>query len=201
MARIGEVTRTTTETDIRLRWNLDGQGHSTITTGIGFFDHMLIAFARHGFFDLEIEARGDLEVDAHHTVEDVGIALGLAFSRAIGQKTGIARFGTAFVPMDEALVMAAVDISGRPYLALELDVGNERVGQFPACLLEEFLRAFAVNAGLTLHLRKLSGRNAHHCLEAAFKALARALNQASSLDPRVEGLLSTKGTLGEGSAQ
>lgn len=193
--RFGEITRATSETDILLSLALDGKGESTIDTGVGFFDHMLTAFAKHGFFDLNVQARGDLEVDAHHTVEDVGIVLGQALAKALGNKAGITRFGTAFVPMDEALVMASLDISGRPYLALDWALPNETLGTFPAVLGEEFFRAFAFNAGLTLHIRQLAGRNAHHLLEAAFKAVARALAEACALDSRVEGILSTKGLL------
>ncbi len=194
--RVGEVARATAETDIQVIWQLDGKGYSTIDTGIGFFDHMLTAFAKHGFFDLTVRARGDLEVDAHHTVEDVGIVLGQAFAKALGNKASITRFGTAFVPMDEALVMAAVDISGRPYLALDWELSNEQLGAFPAVLVEEFFRALAFNGGITLHIRQMAGRNMHHLLEAAFKAMARALAQACALDSRVEGILSTKGLLG-----
>lgn len=194
--RIGEVSRVTAETDIQITLNLDGKGHGTVDTGIGFFDHMLMAFAKHGFFDLDVRARGDLHVDAHHTVEDAGIVLGRAFDKALGSKAGIARFGTAFVPMDEVLVMAAVDISGRPYTNFSWSLANEQLGVFPAVLAEEFFRALAFNAHITLHIREVAGGNAHHLLEAAFKATARALAEASSMDPRVEGLLSTKGRIG-----
>ncbi|NMB46189.1 MAG: imidazoleglycerol-phosphate dehydratase HisB [Firmicutes bacterium] len=194
--RIGEVARTTLETDIQIRIDLDGKGQSNIDTGIGFLDHMLTAFAKHGFFDLAISAQGDLEVDAHHTVEDVGIVLGQAIGKALGNKAGIARFGTAFLPMDEVLVMAAVDISGRPYAAFSWNLPAEQLGAFPAVLAEEFFQALAFNAGITLHIREVAGGNTHHLLEAAFKATARALAKACAMDPRVEGLLSTKGRLG-----
>ncbi|NLJ25989.1 MAG: imidazoleglycerol-phosphate dehydratase HisB [Firmicutes bacterium] len=194
--RIGEVSRTTLETEIKVKWNLDGKGQSKVKTGIGFFDHMLTAFAKHGFFDLEICAKGDLEVDAHHTVEDVGIVLGQALNQALGNKAGIARFGTAFLPMDEVLVMASIDISGRPYACFAWNLTDEQLGAFPAVLAEEFFRALAFNGGITLHIQEVAGGNMHHLLEAAFKATARALAQACSSDPRVEGLLSTKGRLG-----
>ena len=194
--RVGKVARATAETDIRIVFDLDGKGHSTVETGIGFFDHMLTAFAKHGFFDLDVQARGDLEVDAHHTVEDVGIVLGQALAQALGKKAGITRFGTAFVPMDEVLVMATVDISGRPFVACSWNLSNEHLGAFPALLAEEFFRALAFNGGITLHIREIAGGNTHHLLEAAFKATARALADACAIDPRVEGLLSTKGRLG-----
>jgi imidazoleglycerol-phosphate dehydratase len=166
-----------------------------VATGVPFFDHMLDALGRHGLFDLTVRATGDLAVDAHHTVEDVGICLGQALSQALGDKSGIARFGSAVVPMDEALVLAAVDISGRPYLAYEVDLPVEIIGTFDTTLAEEFLRAFASNASLTLHVQEISGENAHHVIEAAFKAVARALRQAVDLDCRVSGVPSTKGTL------
>ncbi|MGI6566348.1 MAG: imidazoleglycerol-phosphate dehydratase HisB [Firmicutes bacterium] len=194
--RIGEVSRATGETDIRVKLHLDGKGRSTVETGIGFFDHMLTAFAKHGFFDLEVYAQGDLEVDAHHTVEDVGIVLGQALAQALGSKAGIARFGTAFVPMDEVLMMASVDISGRPFAVFSWNLTSEMLGAFPAVLAEEFFRSFAFNAGITLHIREIAGGNMHHVIEAAFKSAARALAQACAADPRVEGLLSTKGRLG-----
>ncbi|NLK07266.1 MAG: imidazoleglycerol-phosphate dehydratase HisB [Firmicutes bacterium] len=193
--RLGKITRVTKETNIQVELIVDGKGLSRISTGVGFFDHMLTAFAKHGFFDLKVDAEGDLEVDAHHTVEDVGIVLGQALAEALGDKTAITRFGTALVPMDEALMMASIDISGRPYLALDWDLPNEMLGTFPTVLGEEFFRAFAFNAGMTLHIRQLAGRNAHHILEAAFKAVARALALACAVDDRIEGILSTKGFL------
>ncbi|HEY8418404.1 MAG TPA: imidazoleglycerol-phosphate dehydratase HisB [Limnochordales bacterium] len=192
--RRGEVTRRTAETDIRLVLELDGRGRAAVETGIGFFDHVLTAWARHGLFDLEVHAQGDLHVDGHHTVEDTGLCLGQALRQALGDKAGIRRFGHAYVPMDEALVLAAVDISGRPYLAYDLAV-HGRVGGFDAQLGEEFFRALVNTAGITLHLRQLAGRNTHHVLEAAFKAAARALRDAVALDPRVEGVPSTKGVI------
>lgn len=189
--REAAVTRTTKETDIAVRLNLDG-GSVSASTGIGFFDHMLQAFGVHGGFGLEVRAHGDLEVDAHHTVEDTGIVLGKALGEALGDKSGIARFGSFYVPMDEALAFAAVDVSGRPFLHFEADFSQERCGQYDICLTEEFFRAFAVNAGITLHLRLLYGANAHHEAEALFKACAHALRLAVCAK---KGLLSTKGVL------
>lgn len=192
--RRGAVARQTTETDIRLELNLDGSGQADVETGIGFFDHMLTAFARHGLFDLAVRVTGDLHVDGHHTVEDTGLCLGQALKEALGDKAGIVRYGHAYVPMDDALVLAALDLSGRPFTAYDLTpVGM--VGQFDAVLGEEFFRAFATTSGMTLHMRQLAGRNAHHILEAAFKAVARALKDAVAHDPRVQGIPSTKGLL------
>ena len=188
MARLADIERKTAETAITAALNLDGAGTAAIQTGLGFFDHMLTLWTRHGLFDLTLEARGDLQVDAHHTVEDVGIVLGKAFAAALGDKQGIRRYGTAFVPMDEALAMVSLDISGRPYLAYEVSLSSQKVGTFDTELAEEFLRAFAVHAGV-------SGRNTHHILEAVFKALGRTLDEASRLDERIRGVLSTKGTL------
>jgi imidazoleglycerol-phosphate dehydratase len=195
MNRIAEITRTTSETDITLRLDLDGDGSVAASTGVPFFDHMLDALGRHMRVSLGVEATGDLEVDAHHTVEDVGICLGSALAEALGDKHGIRRFGSAVVPMDEALVLAAVDISGRGQLHYAVDVPIEIIGTFDTTLAKEFLVAFAANAGITLHLQKLAGDNAHHIIEAAFKAVARALYEAVSTDPRVSGVPSTKGTL------
>lgn len=193
--RIGEVARQTRETQIVVRLNLDGRGEAEVATGIGFFDHMLTHVARHGLMDLHVEAKGDLEVDDHHTVEDVGIVLGQAVAKALGDRAGIVRYGHAIVPMDEALVMAAVDISGRGLSVCELRTATERVGEFTAEMAPEFFRAFAHKAGLTLHVRQLCGANAHHILEGAFKALGRALQQAVARSERVHGVPSTKGTL------
>ncbi len=176
--RKAEIERNTKETQIRVTLDLDGSGNAEIDTGIGFLDHMLTALAVHGGFDLSVKCAGDLEVDGHHTAEDTGICLGKAFASALGEKGGIARYGSAFVPMDEALCFCAVDISARPYLVFNADFANERVGGFDTCLTEEFMRAFAFNAGITLHLRKEYGKNDHHVIEAMFKALARALKQA-----------------------
>ena len=196
MTRTAAVTRTTKETDISITLTLDGTGRTDIQTGIGFFDHMLEAFGRHGLFDLTVWAKGDLRVDGHHTVEDVGIVLGQAFAQALGDKRGITRFGSLMLPMDEALVLAAVDISGRGALHWDVDVPYVMVGDFDATLAKEFFIAFATNAGITLHIRELAGENVHHVLEASFKAAARALRAAVETDPRAAGELpSTKGAL------
>lgn len=194
--RTAELTRTTKETDIRMTLNLDGTGESVVNTGVGFFDHMLTAFARHGLFDLEACVKGDLEVDAHHTVEDAGIVLGQLFAKALADKRGITRFGSIILPMDETCVMAAVDISGRGQLHWRVDVPAGLLGQFDTSLAKEFFIAFAANAGVTLHVQSFAGENAHHIIEAAFKAVARAMSAACAIDPRVEGMLpSTKGSL------
>lgn len=190
--RNAEITRKTKETDITISLSLDG-GSVKINTGIGFFDHMLTAFAVHGGFGLSVQVAGDLNVDGHHTVEDTGIVLGKAFHQALGDKGGIARFGSFYVPMDEALGFAAVDISGRPYLVFDATFEQERVGAFDTCLCEEFFRALAFNAGFTLHLRTLSGKNAHHEIEALFKAAAHALGDA--VKAKGSGALSTKGAI------
>lgn len=195
--RHGEVARNTKETQITVRVELDGAGNSSIETGVGFLDHMLTHLARHGLFDLEVKARGDLEVDAHHTVEDVGICLGQAFARAIGEGKGLARFGHAVVPMDEALAEVAIDVSGRPYLACDARFAHAKVGDFDAELVEEFLRAFCVHSRITMHVMLRAGGNVHHSIEAIFKALARALSMALRLDVRVTGVPSTKGTITE----
>jgi imidazoleglycerol-phosphate dehydratase len=194
-ARSASIERKTSETEIRLDLTLDGAGTSEIRTGIPFFDHMLTLFARHGLFDLSVEAKGDIEVDFHHTVEDTGIALGAAFAKALGDKSGIRRYGSAYVPMDEALARVVVDCSGRPFLSYEAPRGVEAIGLFPFQLVEEFLRALSVQAGLTLHVTILAGRDAHHMAEAIFKALGRALDVAVSHDERVKGIPSTKGVL------
>jgi imidazoleglycerol-phosphate dehydratase len=194
-ARSASLDRKTSETEIILRISLDGEGRSLIRTGIPFFDHMLTLFSRHGLIDLDVEAKGDIEVDYHHTVEDVGLALGAALAKALGDKSGIRRYGSAYVPMDEALARVVVDCSGRPYLAYEVPRGVEAIGLFPFQLVEEFLRAFSVQAGLTLHVSILAGRDAHHMAEAIFKALGRALDVAVSRDDRVKGIPSTKGVL------
>ncbi len=194
-ARSASLDRKTSETEITLRISLDGEGRSSIRTGIPFFEHMLTLFSRHSLIDLDVEAKGDIEVDYHHTVEDVGLALGAAFMKALGDKSGIRRYGSAYVPMDEALARVVVDCSGRPYLAYEVPRGVEAIGLFPFQLVEEFLRAFSVQAGLTLHVSILAGRDAHHMAEAIFKALGRALDVAVSRDDRVKGIPSTKGVL------
>jgi len=194
--RSAEITRTTSETDITLALNLDGTGRAELETGIGFLDHMLTALARHALFDLTVHAKGDLHIDYHHTTEDIGIVLGQAFARAIGDKRGIRRYGQALVPMDEALIEAAIDISGRPFLAWTVAFGAPKIGEIDTELFEEFFRAFAMNALVTLHITQRAGRNAHHVAEGCFKALARALRMAAEADPRTSGVVpSTKGAL------
>lgn len=193
--RFAIVERQTRETSISVTLKLDGRGTAAINTGVPFLDHMLDSFTRHGFFDLTVAAAGDLQVDDHHTVEDVGIVLGRAFREALGDRSGIRRFGEATVPLDEALCTAVVDISGRAYLAYNLPVEHERVGNFQTVLVHDFMKALADETGMNLHLNLSAGRNPHHIIEAAFKALARAMDAATGLDPRVTGALSTKGTL------
>jgi imidazoleglycerol-phosphate dehydratase len=187
--------RKTSETEISLALGLDGKGGAKVKTGIPFFDHMLNLFAKHGLFDLEVKAKGDLEVDMHHTVEDVGIVLGQALAAALGKKEGIRRYGASYVPMDETLARVVVDLSGRPYLELRGLSRRGRAGNFPAQLVEEFLRALSVQGGMNLHAEVLYGRDVHHQIEAIFKALAKALQEAVSRDPRVKGVLSTKGRI------
>jgi len=194
--RQGRVERKTKETEVGLQLNLDGTGAVKVRTRIPFFSHMLEAWAKHGLIDLSVEASGDVEVDIHHTVEDVGIVLGQALKQALGDKRGIVRYGTAFVPMDEALVQAAVDISGRPFLVFNVPVARARVSNFDLDMLQEFFRAFAFNAEITLHVTMHYGHNLHHVTEAVFKAVGRALAEATRLNPRIAGILpSTKGTL------
>jgi imidazoleglycerol-phosphate dehydratase len=193
--RAGRASRATGETQVEVRFGLDGSGDADLATGIPFLDHMLEQVARHGRFDLAVRASGDLQVDAHHTVEDVGIALGRALKDALGAGAGIVRYASAYAPLDEALVLAVVDVSGRPYLHYAVHVPRQRLGAYDTDLTEEFFRAFAVNAGITLHLMLIHGRNAHHIVEAGFKALALALDRATQRDPRVAGVPSTKGTL------
>ena len=194
--RIARHIRTTAETDITLSLQLDGTGLSTVATGVGFFDHMLTAFARHGGFDLEVHARGDLHIDSHHTVEDVGIVLGSALREALGDKRGIARFGQCLLPMDEALAEAAVDLSGRAFLGWNVAFERPMLGSMDTQLVEEFFRALAGNALITLHVTRRAGSNAHHVAEACFKAVARALRMAVAIDPRSGGAIpSTKGAL------
>ena len=195
MTRTAKAVRGTSETDIGISVDLDGTGVADVETGIGFFDHMLTALARHSLVDLTVRAKGDLEVDDHHTVEDTGIVLGQALREALGDKRGIRRFGSVMVPLDEALVMAAVDISGRGELYWDVPIGPAKVGTFDTELGYEFFAGLAREAGITLHLRLVCGTNAHHILEAAFKAAARALREAVEPDPRVEGVPSTKGSL------
>lgn len=190
--RAAEITRKTKETDITVRLDLDG-GNADISTGIGFFDHMLTAFAVHGGMGLTVKAVGDLQVDGHHTVEDVGIVLGKAFREALGDMKGIARYGTAFIPMDEALGFASIDISGRPFLVFNAEFSDDKIGDFDACLAEEFFRAFAFNTGVTLHLKCEYGKNGHHIAEALFKAAAHAIKEAKTVSGNE--ILSTKGVL------
>ncbi len=196
MGRTAEIRRTTKETDVCLVLDLDGTGMVDVETGVPFFDHMLDAFGRHGLFDLKVKAVGDIDVDAHHTVEDTGIVLGQAFAQALGDKRGITRFGSQFVPMDETLVLAACDISGRGQLHYDMQLPIEIIGTFDTSLAKEFFIALASNAGVTLHIRSFAGENAHHLVEAAFKAAGRALCAACAPNPRIEGMLpSTKGAL------
>jgi len=195
IVRKGQNTRKTKETDVSVELDLDGSGKSVISTGIPFFDHMLDLFSRHGLIDLTIRAKGDLQVDHHHTVEDVGIVLGLAFSEALGDKKGIKRFGTATAPMDESLSTVSVDISGRPYLVFDAKVPKIKTGDFDAEVVKEFFQAFAFNAKVSLHVRNSYGDNTHHIFESVFKAFGLALREATGLDPRVTGVPSTKGSL------
>jgi imidazoleglycerol-phosphate dehydratase len=193
--RSAVVNRKTKETDIRLDLHLDGCGRYGVKTGIAFLDHMLELFTKHGMFDLTVQARGDLEVDYHHTVEDVGLVLGQALREALGDKAGIRRFGEATVPLDEALVQTVVDLSGRPFLAYDVRIKQAKIGSFDVELIHDFLLALSNQAGMNLHVRMLAGRNPHHIVEATFKGFARALDVATQRDPRVRGVLSTKGTL------
>ena len=196
MTRIGEVTRRTKETQLRVRVDLDGRGQAEVCTGIGFFDHMLEALARHGLLDLQVQGSGDLHVDGHHTVEDTGIALGQAIATALGDRSGIRRYGDAVVPLDDALVRVALDVSGRPFLAYQVDIPKwQMLGDYDVFLTPEFFRALVTHAGLTAHMDLLRGDNPHHIVEATFKAFARALDAATAPDPRVAGVPSTKGVL------
>ena len=195
MSRNASVTRKTKETDITATLELDGTGNSNIDTGIGFFDHMLEGFSKHGFFDLHMECDGDLQVDSHHTIEDCGIVLGDAIKKALGDKSGIKRFGSCILPMDETLVLCAVDLSGRPYLVFDGEFTTERLGTLDTEMIREFFYAVSYSAGMNLHIKVLSPGNNHHMAEAMFKAFARALDEAVSHDPRVKGILSTKGSL------
>ena len=195
MERISQVKRKTTETDVTLKINLDGSGKYSIKTPVPFLTHMLELFSKHGLFDLEIIASGDIEIDFHHTVEDIGICLGEAFNKALGKKEKIKRYGEAKVPMDEALAQITLDISGRPHLTCNIPQIEDKVGQFDTELVEEFFQAFVNNSGMTLHINLISGKNSHHIIEAVFKAFARALDAATLLDPRVSGIPSTKGAL------
>ncbi|MGN0291864.1 MAG: imidazoleglycerol-phosphate dehydratase HisB [Lachnospiraceae bacterium] len=193
--RIASMRRTTKETDIELSLNLDGSGIYEVKTGVGFFDHMLEGFARHGLFDLTVKAEGDLNVDCHHTIEDTGIVLGSVIKEALQDKAGIRRYGSCILPMDETLVLCALDLSGRPYLSFEAEFEAERVGEMDTEMVREFFYAISYTAGMNLHIKVLSGKNSHHMIEAMFKAFAKALDEATVLDPRIKDILSTKGSL------
>ena len=195
MARTADYVRKTKETDISLHLNLDGTGSSSIHTGIGFFDHMLDGFARHGLFDLKVNVAGDLAVDCHHTIEDTGIFLGNAIKETVGDKKGIRRYGSCILPMEQTLVLCAVDLSGRPYLVFDGEFTTDRVGYMDTEMVKEFFYAISYTAGMNLHIRVLSGGNNHHMIEAMFKAFAKALDQATVIDPRITDILSTKGSL------
>ena len=195
MGRESDITRKTGETNIRIKLNLDGTGKTMVNTGIGFFNHMLDSFARHGLFDLEVSADGDLDVDSHHTIEDTGIVLGQAIKEAAGDKKGIKRFGECILPMDESLVLCALDLSGRPYLMYNLGLSVPKVGDFDTEMVHEFFYAVSYSAGINLHLKMLDGINNHHIIEASFKAFAKALDRALEYDERIAGVLSTKGSL------
>ncbi|MGF7143960.1 imidazoleglycerol-phosphate dehydratase [Anaerotaenia torta] len=189
------ISRKTRETEIDMEFTVDGSGKAEIETGVGFFDHMLDSFSRHGFFDLKLAVKGDLYVDSHHTVEDTGIVLGQAIKKALGDKQGIKRYGSCILPMDESLVLCAIDLSGRPYLSYELDLTADRLGYMEAELVKEFFYALSYSAGMNLHIKKISGGNNHHVAEAAFKAFAKALDEACGYDQRISGVLSTKGSM------
>ena len=193
--RISQVQRKTNETDIALSLNLDGNGKQNISTGIGFFDHMLSGFTRHGFFDLDLQVKGDLEVDCHHTIEDTGIVLGNAIRKALGDKKGIKRFGSMILPMDETLVLCAIDLSGRPYFAFDADFTTDRVGDMDTEMVREFFYAVSYAAAMNLHIKVLTPGNNHHMMEAMFKAFAKALDMAVGMDSRITDVLSTKGSL------
>ena len=193
--RIAQIQRKTKETDIQVKLNLDGSGNSVINTGIGFFNHMLEGFSKHGFFDLNLNCEGDLAVDCHHTIEDCGIVLGNAIREALGDKSGIKRFGSCILPMDESLVLCAIDLSGRPYLVFDGEFTTEKIGYMDTEMVKEFFYAISYSAGMNLHIKVLTPGNNHHMAEAMFKAFARALDEAMSRDPRVQGILSTKGSL------
>ena len=195
MSRDASVIRKTKETDINLTLHIDGSGKCNISTGVGFFDHMLEGFSKHGFFDLDVNVNGDLQVDAHHTVEDTGIVLGQAIAEAIGDKQGMKRYGSFILPMDDALVLCAIDLCGRPYFQFDLEFPTEKIGSFDTELVREFFYAISYRCGMNLHMKMLSGVNSHHIAEAAFKAFAKALDQATSIDERIDGILSTKGSL------
>lgn len=193
--RCAEIERKTAETQVSVKLNLDGEGKCEIETGIGFLDHMLTLLAKHSFMDLTVEAKGDLEVDSHHTVEDVGIVLGEALQEALGDKAGIHRYGNSFIPMDETLAQVCLDFSGRPFLVFGAEIPKIKLGNYDTEMTEEFFRAVAMRCGMTLHIRVLYGSNVHHIIEAIFKAFARAVAEAAAVDPRVKGVMSSKGVL------
>lgn len=193
--RIAKITRTTKETDITLELNLDGRGECVVDTGIGFFDHMLSGFARHGLFDLKVTCKGDINVDSHHTIEDVGIVLGEAIKEAVGDKKGIKRFGNMILPMDDALILCALDLSGRPYFVFDPVFSNPMMGAMDTCMVREFFYAISYSGAMNLHIKQLEGINDHHICEGIFKAFGKALDEATMREPRIEGVLSTKGTL------
>ena len=195
MGRNAEVNRKTKETDIQMQLEIDGTGKSEIETGIGFFNHMLEGFSKHGFFDLDLKVNGDLNVDGHHTVEDTGIVLGQAIKEALGDKSGIYRFGSCILPMDDALALCAIDLCGRPYFSFECEFLTEKVGDLDTQLIREFFYAISYSAGINLHFKMLSGQNTHHMIEALFKAFAKSLDQAIGMETRLDGVLSTKGSL------
>jgi len=195
VSRSAQVKRDTKETQITVCLDLDGTGKSSLDTGIGFFDHMLESFSRHGFFDLEVEAKGDLHVDCHHTIEDTGIVLGTAIRQALGEKKAVRRYGSIMLPMDETLVLCALDLSGRPYFVYDVPFQGERIGEFDTQMVKEFFYAISYSCGMNLHMKKLYGENDHHIAEAVFKAFAKALDEAAGLDGRISNVLSTKGSL------
>jgi len=195
MKRKAHINRQTKETSIDLKFEVDGKGESTLDTGIGFFDHMLTHIAKHGFFDLAVQCIGDLQIDTHHTIEDIGIVLGQAIKESIGEKSGIKRYGSSIIPMDETLVLCALDLSGRPYLNFDVQLTTLMLGTMEAEMVEEFFRAITVHAGMNLHIKLLDGKNNHHIVEGIFKSFAKALDEATTIDPRIEGALTTKGFL------
>ncbi len=195
MARDAKITRKTKETDIELYFNIDGKGEASVDTGIGFFDHMLVSFAKHGLFDLKCKVKGDLYVDSHHTIEDTGIVLGEAIKKAIADKKGIKRFGSCILPMDEALILSSLDLSGRPYLVFNAELTVDKLGYFDTEMVKEFFYAISYSAGMNLHIRQLDGNNNHHIIEGIFKSFAKALDEATITDNRIDGLMSTKGAL------
>lgn len=195
MARNTDISRKTNETDINLKLNIDGNGNYNINTGVGFFNHMLELFAKHGQFDLEVIAKGDINVDYHHTIEDVGIVIGNAINECLGGKKSIKRYGTSFLPMDETLVLVSLDLGGRPYLVFDADFSNAKIGEMDTELVKEFFKSISINSKMNIHIKKLHGENNHHIAEAIFKGFARALYEASRIDENIKGVMSTKGTI------